>query len=436
MTTTVPNNGFVDVATLQDGQLAYLQNLAPMIGTANTKFKDFEKIKGNLGSTVQYTRKTRFVTNNSLVASFQPVEQQYQDITVNQQISTSYAFDATEQVFHVDEFMDEFGSSAVREVGTKIEANVSLNAISGVVDNNSRSATYGQKDFTSGPTRCYGDGTTAINSYGQLAQMLANFGNIGCAKDNMRVYLPDTIVPQIINSGLSQFATDRNNEIANSWEIGSFKNAMFYESNLLPIQYAGTLGNEGTTLTLVSTNDSSGANVTELTFSGAGTDSQAIKAGDIATFLDGVSGQPNIRLRTEIGHEISRQSVQFRANIDAASSGGNVTVSISPPLVWQSGNPNQNLSHALAAGMQVEFLPSHSAGLIVSGNALFLAMPKLPNQIPFPTANKSDPDTGVSLRLTYGSILGENAQGFINDGIWGSHLDSKYCMRVAFPITQ
>ncbi len=211
---------------------------------------------------------------------------------------------------------------------------------------------------------------------------------------------------------------------------------MFYESNLLPIQTAGTLGNDGTTLTLVSTNDTTGANVTELTFSGAGADSDAIKAGDIGTFLDSVSGQPNIRLRTEIGHEISRQSVQFRANTDASSSGGSVTVSISPALCWQSGNPNQNISHALAAGMQVEFLPSHSAGLIVSGNALFLAMPSLPNQIPFPTANKADPDTGVSLRLTYGSILGQNAQGFINDGIWGSHLDSKYCMRIAFPITQ
>jgi hypothetical protein len=394
-------------------------------------------MEANLGASVTFDKPPRYVTNNGLVATFQPSTQLVETLTVNQSINTSYAFSNQQFVFNVHDYMDKFGKSAVMEMATEIEANVALNAISGVKDNTDPN-NPGPTNPLSGPFRCYGNGTTAINSVGQLAQIVANYKNFGAPKSELKIFLPDTVIPSIVNSALGQFATNRNDDMANSWEAGTlgFSGVNFFASNLLPTQFAGTLGNDGTTLTLVSTNDPTGANVTQLTFSGAGTDADAIKAGDIATYLDGVSGQPNIRFLTWVGHKISRQPVQFRARIDAASSGGTVTVDVFPALCWQSGNANQNLSRALAAGMQVEFLPDHNAGLVLGGNALFLGMPMLPEQVPYPTSNKSDPDTGVSLRLTYGSLFGQNQQGFINDVIWGSHLVPEYSMRIAFPITQ
>jgi hypothetical protein len=432
----LPNNALQQVQTYQESQLAYLSNYGCFVSTANTKFKDFEKLEANLGSSVTFDKPPRYVTTNTLVADLQPSTQLVETLTVNQAMTVSYAFSTQQFVFNVHDYMDKFGKSAVEEFASVVEANVALNAISGVVNADPTSPSFGQKNTTSGPFRFFGNGTTAINSFGQLAQINANFRNFGAPKGMLKVYLPDTIVPQIVNTGLQQFATTRNNELANSWEIGNFNKAEYYASNLLPIQYAGTLGNDATTLTLVSTNDPTGANVTQLVFSGAGTDSDAIKSGDMAQFQDGVSGKPNIRFLTWIGHKISRQPVQFRATADASSSGGNVTVDIYPPLCWQSGNANQNLSHALEAGMQVEFLPDHAAGLVIAGDALFMAMPALPDQPPYPTSNKYDEEIGISIRLTYGTLFGQNQQGFINDGIWGSQLVPEYSMRIAFPLSQ
>lgn len=41
----LPSNILQQVATYQESSLAYLQNLTAFIGTANTKFKDFDKLE-------------------------------------------------------------------------------------------------------------------------------------------------------------------------------------------------------------------------------------------------------------------------------------------------------------------------------------------------------------------------------------------------------
>jgi hypothetical protein len=47
-----PSNILQQVQTYQRSSLALLLNLCCHISTANTKFKDFDKIQANLGSTV------------------------------------------------------------------------------------------------------------------------------------------------------------------------------------------------------------------------------------------------------------------------------------------------------------------------------------------------------------------------------------------------
>jgi hypothetical protein len=95
---------------------------------------------------------------------------------------------------------------------------------------------------------------------------------------------------------------------------------------------------------------------------------------------------------------------------------------------------DQNINHPIVAGMQVKALPSHRAGLICSGNPLFLAMPALPDQTPFPTGNAYDSDTGVSIRQYYGAQFGLNAMGMVHDCIWGSTLVPENSMALIFPL--
>lgn len=410
----VPNNILQQVQTYQMSNLAYLQNLNCFVATANTKFKNFEKLTANLGDTVTFDLPPRFTVAQSLVATFQSADQRVENLTVDKAINVSYAFTAQQFIFNVEDYMEQFGKSAVMEMSAEIEADIATVCVES-------------------PYRFYGDGITQINSYGQLAAALAMYRNYGAAKDNTKFYLSDIAQSAIVNTGLNQFAIDRNNKSANSWDVGDFDRAAFYVSNLLPVHTAGTIGEDGTVLTVVSVVKDSNDAVIQIVFSGAGTDADAIKEFDKFQFSDGVSGQPDLRYLTFIGHKVSSNPVQFRATADAASSAGAVTVDVYPPLKSSAGN-TRNLNFAIAAGMQVTALPSHRAGMITAGNPLFLGMPMLPEEVPFPTGNEVDPDTGVSLRMYYGSLFGQNQRGMIHDAIWGKKCVPEYAMSVIFPL--
>jgi hypothetical protein len=412
----LPNNNLEQVVTYQASSLAYLLNLNCLVSTANTQFKDFEKREANLGDTISFDKPPRYVTNDSLIAKFQDSEHREHTLTVDKAANTAYAFNVQQFIFNVRDYMEKFGKAATAELSAKVEADVACNALT---------HTY----------RFYGDGKTAIKSYGDLAQMLANYRNYGATQDSPKVYLPDMAIPSIINSGLSQFVLDRNKETANSWELGNFARAQFYQSNLLPIHLAGDCGNADTVLTVESTNDPSGKNITQLTLSGVGDkkSANAFKANDLIQFQDSPSS--NLRYLTFIGHQPSAQPVQCRVIKDAASDDkGNVTINIFPALVADSSTAHQNITTNIVKGMQIKALPNHRAGLIVGGNALYIGMPRLPEEVPFPTANKSDSDTGVSIRMYYGSLFGQNQRGFVHDVIWGSTLVDEYAMRIVFPV--
>ena len=417
----LPSNILQTVQTYQSSELAFLQNLFCFISTANTKFKDFEKREANLGDTVNFDLPPRYTTTNSLIATFQDSKQRVQSLTVDKAVNTAYAFSAQQFIFNVKDYMEKFGKAAIYEIGSQIEADVAQNCI--------ENHTF----------RFYGDGVTAINSYGQLATAMAYFRNFSAVKDNARGYLHDIAVPGIINSGLSQFVMDRNEQIANSWELGRFAHTEWYQSNLLPLHVSGLIGNGASaavqTLTVVSTNDPTGAAITQITCTCDGSLSGAtgvIKAGDVGQFVDGVSGQPNMRYLTFVGHKVSANTVQVRATADADASTTTVVLSVFPTLC-ATQTQDQNINNNIVAGMKIKMMPSHRAGLITSGNPLFLAMPRLPEQVPYPTANESDPESGVSLRMYYGSLFGQNQSGFVHDAIWGSTMVDENAMRILFP---
>lgn len=414
----MPNNILQQVITYNESNLALLLNSFALISTSNKKFQRFnDDIPKNLGDTVSFDLPPRFTTTNSLVVSFQSAEQRVQQLTVNKQASTAYEFTAQQFIFNVRDYMNQFGKSAIAEIGTQVESDIAELA---------ETNTF----------RFYGDGVTPISTYLQLANSLAFFRNFGAAKDNTMGYLSDLTFPQVVNSGLNQFTLDRGNREAMSWEIGEFSNCKWYQSNLLKTHQAGTEGNAGTTLTVVSVTTNADGGVTGITFSGtsAASDANSIKAYDKFQFSDGVAGQTDLRFRTFIGHVVSQSPVQFRATADAASTAGSqVTVSIYPALQAAAGK-NQNINTPIVAGMQVTVLPNHRCGLIMAGNPLFLAMPRLPEEVPYPTSVQQDPDSGASIRQYYGSLFGQNMRGMVHDIIWGRTLVDEYAMMVALPV--
>jgi hypothetical protein len=408
----VPNNILEQVVTYQESSLALLVNQNPWIATANKKFQNFDTFQGNLGDTVSFDLPPRFVTNQTLIANFQASEQRVQNLTVDQAENVSYAFSAQQFIFNVDEYMDKFGRAAIAELGASIGSNIALNAVN---------HTY----------RAFGDGVTPINSFQQYAQALANYRNYGAPNAKAKVYIDDVTVPSVVGGGLNQFATNRNNEIANSWMLGDFSNAEFMSTNLLPVHIAGTVGNDSEVLTV----DAIDPTGTILTLSGATPSTATLVEGDILTIKTNLATTNDLFFLQFIGHKQSAQEVQVRVTADTiADGGGIITATVFPALIDDPTDANSNVNKTVVGADNVTALPSHRAGLICAGDPLFLAMPMLPEEVPFPTANLNDPDTGASMRMYYGSVFGQNERGFVNDCIWGSTLVDENAMRVVYPL--
>lgn len=415
----VPANNFQQVQTYQMSMLGFLLNQCPFIATMNHEFKEFNKIPANLGDTVTFDRPPRFSALNTLAVNnnFLPASQLVQPLTVDKQISVPFTFTSQQMIFNAQEYMKKFGEAAVLQLGTRIEADCAQLA-------------------ESVPFRFFGDGINAINSQQQLASAIALYDEYGAAKGRKKGYLPNLAIPPIIGTSLNQFVIDRNEDWAMEWMLGEFDGTDWYRSNLLPTHVSGNTGELGQTLTVVSTNDPTGANITQITVSGASNnDADAVKQYDSFQFADNVSGQPNLRFRSYIGQQATQAPVQIQATADAASNGaGQVTLNIYPALCVQDGNANQNITNNIVAGMQLKTFPSHKCGLLVGGDALYLAMPELPDMYPFPTSAESDPETKVSCRLYHGAIMTTGQIGFIHDAIWGRTGVADYCLKLMFPL--
>lgn len=409
-------NYFVQVETYNKSGLALLQNKCPLLSLANKKFKGFDRqIPANKGSSVSFDLPPRMIVADSLVASWQDVEQRQVTLTCDQEASVSYSFDTSQFIFNAREYMDRFGASAIAALGAKIEQQLGTN-------------------IPAKTWRYYGSTATGITSFSGLANAVEKFRETGTVRNKTVGVLPTSAVPDIVNNGLGQFVPARNDKMANSWELGMFDGCEWYTSNLLPTHTAGTEGQAASTLTVVSVTKNSDDAVTSITFSGcsAASDADSVKAYDKFVFNDGVSGQPNLRYLTEVGHVQTSSNVQFAATADAASTAGSqVTVSINPPLKASAGI-NQNINKEIVAGMQCSVLDSHKCGLLMCDSPLFVAMPQLPDEVPFPTSNVVDPVTGASLRQYFGTDFGQNFRGMVHDCLWGSQLVGSYAMLLVF----
>ncbi|WP_438967006.1 hypothetical protein [Flavobacterium sp.] len=306
--------------------------------------------------------------------------------------------------------MKRYGRAAVGELGASIEENVALNTLV--------------------PFRFFGDGINPINSFGQLGAILARFRSFGAVHSDTYVYLSLLAESDIVNTGANQFVPSRNEKMANSWMIGDFDNATFCRSNLLPTHISGTAGQMGSTVVIVGR-----PTPTSLTLGGFGvSDPDAVKENDLFEV------QTDLFFRTYVGKAISPLKVQFRATADAASDGGGIVqLPISYPLIQPlDGDPQKlNLSRDIDFGTDTaKALPSHRRGMVCSGGGLFLAMPQLPTQEPYFSSSAADPDTGISMRLSFGSDLNNSTRRFINSAIWGSSLVPQYAMSIIFPLTQ
>lgn len=419
----LPSNVVQNIETYQLTQIAWLLLENALIKNTNRHFDDLTSFKGNLGSTVAFNREPQALyTKGSIIPNIQPIQQDKLQLSIDQSGNSSFSMTPMEEYFNIDptNWKPNVQTAALKEIGTAIELSLG--------------------EQIKPCFRWYGDGSTAINSAKQLAEIVEYFEEFGASNINLMAVLPSAIYPAMTATMLAEFATNRNNELSDyKWYKGSFNGCEWGKSKLLPIHTAGTAGTGVIALTVVSTDDPTGANVTKITCSGSvGTDADCIKKNDCLVFNDGVSGQLNLRYLTYHGHhETQTNKVTMCAAADAGSTSDSVTFTLTHPLCSVPGMTKNNINHPIAAGMTIKVMPSHRVGVIMSGNPLYLAMPNPQSWIntsPFHQSTVIDTETGISVCMYEGFDPSRAVRFTSMPTIYGTSIEPLNAMRILLPL--
>lgn len=413
---STPNNIFTAVTTTQQKGMMIMQNIAPVFKKADKMFNNFQDYTGQVGQSVQFMKQVKADTANTIVWQNQASVERLQTLTVDQEISAATQYTDTQVLFFTDplNFDKSWIKSAIVNIASEIEQFVS-------------------RDFIRFPYRFYR--MSSSTTFPELQRALATFRNFGSVNMTAECFLPDMAVPGILQSGLNQFAVDRNNVLANSWELGSYGNCNFNASSQLQIHNAGSEGNSESTLVVVSATKNAAGAITAITFSGcnAASDPNSVKRYDRFEITTA-----NTSLLQLVGFNRSANKIQFMAAADAASTAGSqVTVTLDTPLYpGVTLSDYVSISTDIVVGMTATVEPDFVAGAIYSGAAHQVANPQLGDMDPFTTSWQTDPQTGTSLRIAYGSQLGQGTKRFGIDGIYGSTMNSDLVMTLCFPLNQ
>ncbi len=443
-----PTNFLQNVATYQKLTIAEMTNQNYTIKHGNHMADNIANLSGNLGTTLNYIVAPMSTTSRSLAAPPTGISQTLQPLTVDQQFQNSQAISDVQFLFNFDRNSYEKiqGRANAISIATSFEQASMLNAISEMPSYDDKGNITGVHT-EQGPYRFFGDGSTDISSVTKMAEMAYAFKEIGFAHDKFHAILPSSVVSKLISTQLAQFTIDRNNSASANWELGSLKGIVgleFFESNLMPQHIAGQVGQAeapANVVTVVSTNSPTGEDITEITVTvdaSLSNTADAFKIGDMCQFVQGVAGKADIRQVVVYGKKPTRLPAQMLITADSATVGTTATIKIRTAngkgLCSQAGNLNQNISAPIVPGTKIQIMPSHEAGLVHSGNQLYVATPKLPDTYPYNSSTYTDPDSMLSLRWYAGFNLDYKTHQMTMDMIAALGLLPNNCMRLMFPL--
>jgi hypothetical protein len=109
-----------------------------------------------------------------------------------------------------------------------------------------------------------------------------------------------------------------------------------------------------------------------------------------------------------VGRASTGQNMQFVVTANASSDGGGaITIQVSPSIISDTTNPNQNVSGPVLTTSAVTVVGSHNVNVAYPSRAIDIVCPPLYKlQVPYSSV-AVDPETGLSLAVTQtGDILG------------------------------
>lgn len=377
------SNQFITTQLVSNTALAMFANNSPFVMTGSRIYQDdFQNAGYKIGDTLQVRRQNNFVVGDGSTAVPQDIIETVETITVAHQYHALIAYTVQDLSLRIEDFSRMFIQPAIQNIISQMERDIC-------------SAAEQQLYFFTGTAG------SPINSFQTVdlsgAKLLEQGVNI----------VSDAYLAMTVRDGsslksalLNNFTPVFNEDIVRQSAIGHLSYFDIFQSQNIVKHVAGVgpVSHSGDSLTLSSTVSSGNT----LAITGATISiTNYFVAGDLISVAGSHSVNPLSRASTG-------QNIQFVVTQNANSDGsGNLTVSVAPTIISDSGSPLQNVDVPLASGSAVTVVPTYNVNVAYPARALDIVCPPLYKlQVPYSSV-AIDPETGLSLAVTQtGDILG------------------------------
>lgn len=399
-------NQFITTDLVSNTALAMFANNAPFVMTASRIYQDdFVSSGYKIGDTLQVRRQNHFIVGDGSVATPQSIVETVETIVVEHQYHALIAYTIQDLSLRIEDFSRLFISPAIQEVITKMEKDIGT-------------AAEQELNFFTGTAGVPINSFTTVDTAG--AKLLEQGVNI--ASD---AYLAMTVRDGSALKGalLNNFTPVFNEDIVRSSAIGHLSYFDIFQSQNIARHTAGAgprLHSSDTLL--VNGAVSSGSTIVM--------DGATISITDYFVVGDVIS-IAGVESVNPVGRASTGQDMQWVVTANASSDGaGNITVSVSPSIISDTSNPNQNVSNAVPNNAAVTMVGTHNVNVAYPTRGLDIVCPPLYKlQVPYASV-AVDPETGLSLAVTQtGDILGY--QNYMRlDLLCGFKWHQQYAVRV------
>lgn len=371
--------------------LAEFQNNLTFLMTADKGYQaEFHQAEYQTGDTVNIRTQNHFIVSDGDIVNEQDVIETTIPLVVNHLYSIMIPFSARELSLDVDPKLERFKmryiDPAVRDIVNQMETQIA-------------------EDATFQLNYMIGTAGTPLNSFPAINAARTKLMNMAVnPADRLYQCLSLTDSSAVQNSLQNSFNEILNKDISQEALIARLAKFDMFESQLIKVHTTGSLAGAPVTSAAVTSGSS-------IPFSGATpTTSQVFRKGDVI-YVAGVNAVNPIS-RTSYG-----DLMQFVVTADVDSDGaGTGTIPIYPSIISDVGNPRRNVSAPIPNATAISIYGVTVAGTPVSyrnniaygSRALAIACPPLTPLYSREGAVSTDPQTGTSIRVEYGSDMKVN----------------------------
>jgi hypothetical protein len=400
------SNQFITTQLVSNTALAMFANNAPFIMTGSRIYQDdFQNAGYKIGDTLQVRRQNNFIVGDGSTAVAQDIIETVETITIAHQYHALIAYTVQDLSLRIEDFSRMFIQPAIQNIISQMELDINA------------AAEQSLYFFT-------GTAGTPINSFSTVdkAGAVLLLQGVNIASD---AYLAMTVLDgsALKSALLNNFTPVFNEDIVRQSAIGHLSYFDIFQSQNIRKHIAGAGPTSHSSDTLLTNGAVSSGNT--IVMNGATISiTNYFLPGDLIS----IAGASNVN---PLSHQSTGQNVQFVITAPASSDGsGNITVTVNPTIITDSGSPLQNVSNAIPTGSAVTMVPSYNLNIAYPARGLDIVCPPLYKlQVPYSSV-AIDPETGLSLAVTQtGDILGY--QNFMRiDILCGFSWHPQYCAKV------